>query len=388
MFGYALPFVMLWLFLLDGVGFAFAVCTHCFGNVEGCSGDTANCPLVTTTAANVTALVAATTITVAAILPSKVIRVFPRTVLDTLSAIVTAPKNGVAYDFTGKTAKDIFTAVVRGHTTASLALGALNQLLFAADEEVDVNKISKTMDTIKSMDKAKSFVPVKGGATDGALMYIWAMTEKCVEESSSIVLKAEGEKESSQTSFTAKLGRPGTLSEFVSRLNFWVMVCHATGAANVLMSLPFLEEVVHSLLRKGLDWKVVHELFLIYIEAVEATSKYNLGNIFETGGQDTKMKEAEANVAKYFRGRGGDPHNKGEKKLPWDCAFDSKATTCCTSYNLCNHHPTNAIGADGRCRYLHECDKFLVDADGKKIGTCGSRAHPRVKCDNPKRMGH
>ena len=82
MFRYAIPFVMLWLFLLDGVGFAMAVCTHCFGNVEGCTGDTAQCPLVTTTALNVAALTAATAITVSTILPAKVIRVFPRTVLE------------------------------------------------------------------------------------------------------------------------------------------------------------------------------------------------------------------------------------------------------------------------------------------------------------------
>ena len=392
MFRYTIPFVMLWLFVLDGVGFGVAVCTHCFGNVEGCTGDTAKCPLVTTIASNVAALTTATAITVSTILPAKVIRVFPRAVLDTLSAIVSAPKNGTAYDFAGKTVKQIFNAVIHGHTTTSLALGAMNQLLFDADDEVEVGKISKTMDTVRAMDKSKSFIPEKGGPTDGALLYIWAMTEKCIEEASNIVLKAsEDEKGSGSKTFTAKLGRPISLAEFTSRLSFWVMVCHATGAANVLVALPFLEDVVYSLLRKGMDWKVVHELFLIYLAAVEASPKYNLGNIYDTGGQDTKMKEAEANATKYFRGRGGDPRDKGESppgaKKPWDCAFDPKATQCCTSFNLRNDHPASAIGVDGRCRFIHECDKFLVDDDGKKVGTCGSRLHSRVRCDNPRRMG-
>jgi hypothetical protein len=51
---------------------AESVCQHCFGNVEGCSGTSATCPLITGLATNVTALasIATATFTVAKLLPS------------------------------------------------------------------------------------------------------------------------------------------------------------------------------------------------------------------------------------------------------------------------------------------------------------------------------
>lgn len=391
MLHYALTFVMLWLLLLDVPTTVMAVCTHCFGNVEGCSGDSAKCPLVTTTAKNVAALAATTAgiLSVAVLLPSKVVRAFPRTVLDTLVAIASAPKPGTSFDFTGKTTKQIFDAVMHGHTTANEALMELNRLMLDAADEADVTKIGKTMDTIKTLDKTKSIASGHQGSSDGILLYIWAMTEKCISDMASVVLVPlddDKDKDSTRAALTAKLGRPSSLSDFVSRLNTWVMVCHATGAANILISTPFLEDVVYAHLRKGADWKVVHELFLIYLHAVEATAKYNLANVFETGGQDTKWAEAKESAAKCFR-IGGEKPRSGSSK-PWNCAFDPNATSFCNSYNLMRDHPESSIGSDGRCKFLHKCDKFIVDAAGKKCGKCESTKHGRVKCDNPARMQH
>ena len=86
-------FVMFWLvallFLFDPVG---AVCVHCLGNVPGCGGSD-SCPLMTGVTDNAAALAASasTLVVVAKLLPNKILRVLPRSVLDTIKSMVNKP---------------------------------------------------------------------------------------------------------------------------------------------------------------------------------------------------------------------------------------------------------------------------------------------------------
>jgi hypothetical protein len=95
-------------------------CLHCNGNIPGCTG-TDHCPLVEGVAENVMALTAgaATVMTVAKILPVKVLRVLPRSVLDTIKALYNAPTG--TYDFTGKEVGDVFEAAMHGHVSVAEA---------------------------------------------------------------------------------------------------------------------------------------------------------------------------------------------------------------------------------------------------------------------------
>jgi hypothetical protein len=163
------------------------------------------------------------------------------------------------------------------------------------------------------------------------------------------------------------------------------MILCATGVANTLLVTPFLDEVVYSALSGGKDWKIVHELFLIYLKEVEDNDKYNLGNVYATGGQDVKMKEAEVNAAAYFRGQRGEPAKiDTEVKKPWNCAFDANAKRPCISFNLKQDHPPSALDANGRCKFKHVCDAFIKGEDGKRT-TCGAAGHCRKDCNNPAR---
>ena len=81
------------------------------------------------------------------------------------------------------------------------------------------------------------------------------------------------------------------------------MICHATGICNALIVGKFLEEIVYVMLRKGIDWKVVHEFFLVHLRVVENSPTLTLATVADSGGLDSRMKEAEANAAMYFRTR-------------------------------------------------------------------------------------
>ena len=101
-----------------------------------------------------------------------------------------------------------------------------------------------------------------------------------------------------------------------------------------------------------------------------ASNALSLGNVFASGGQDTKMKEAMAAVAANFRGGQGEPAPKGTTTYAWNCAADGTECKPCISYNLKRDHPFACI-VNGRCKYEHKCDRYVRGADGK-------RTSPRV----------
>ena len=385
----SLPKTMLGILFLLFLTPVNAVCPTCFGNVDGCDGSA--CPLINAVASNVTALAAATSValSVSKVLPIKVRRVFTRNVLDVIHTLVKAPTHTAPFDPAGKPIAEIFKSVVKGLVGADAALIELQTQLLAATEETDITKISKIMDTIKTLTKAGSTAQDCSEAREGILVYLWAMTDQCITESDLAILASEESEGESKNKFKAKLTRPTSLTDFTRRLNIWLMILHATGVANVLMTTPFLEQVVYGELANGLDWKVVHELFLIYLREVDTTPKTDLGSVYNSGKQDTFIRKAHAHAKLYFRSTRGDPagglRQDDGKIYPWNCKCTPSAAKFCTSFNVKADHPARSI-ENGKCIFKHACDRFLVDAQGKRTGDkCGSTAHCRADCDNPNR---
>ena len=361
--------------------FAEAVCVHCHGNVDGCTGS-ASCPLMTGIKNNTAALVAAgvAVLTVSKVLPTRIVRALPRSVLDAIRARYNTPS--AAFDFTGKDEAEVFEAALHGHVSCDEATIWLQKQLMSATTGPTIQKIAKTMDTVKQIAGSRGEV---SQSLEGAHLYIWALTERCAKDTDSISLQAvepDG-KDALRANPQVKVVRPGTMGEFMRRLNIWVMILAATGVANAVLSTQFLDEVVFSLLAAGTDWKVVHELFLIYLKAISDHDNYNLGNVFASGGQDVKMREATANAAANFRGVRGEPAFAFAKAKGWNCACNMSATRTCLSYNLKQDHPTTAIDPEtGKCKFKHACDRYIKGADGKR-GLCGSTEHTRRECNHP-----
>jgi hypothetical protein len=381
----ALGFIIWWVLLVSFVASVAAVprCHVCKDNVLP-EHDSTACPLRDTVTANASAMAAVGTalVVVSDLLPTRVVRALPRTALDALKALVHMPKG--AFDFTGKTIRDVFDAAIHGHVAVEEALVWLHDKLLRASKAEDINKVSKTIDAVKAIS-ATRFAHAR--SMQGAHLYIWALTDKCIKEGEVALLPSAAEGDSTSASaLSAKLVRPLSFAAFMRRLNLWVMIAHATGVDNVLIMTAYLDDVVFVELGKGKDWKVVHELHLIYLRVVDEFEDLNLGNVYASGGQDTKMREAEANASQHFRGTRGEPASGGEAQgKPWNCACNMAADRFCMSFNLKRAHPATSIGSDGKCVYKHACDKFVLDADGKKV-KCGSTAHGRADCDNPRRV--
>ena len=110
-------FVMFLLVLMQGINLVDCVrCLHCKDNIMPDHAP-ADCPLVVVVAANVAAVAAATgtAVSVSKLLPIKIMRLFPKTVLDAIKALHNKPSG--TFDYSGKSISEVFDAAMHGHTS-------------------------------------------------------------------------------------------------------------------------------------------------------------------------------------------------------------------------------------------------------------------------------
>jgi len=381
----------------------YAACLHCGGNAPGCGG-TDTCPLVVDPIENAKALVATAVgvITVVKLLPAKVLRCLPKATLETVKAIATYRTAPTVYDFSTKKAKDlgqVMQDTLDGRVTVNETLTWSTKLMFElktdgspALEDAVVMRIKAMQETIRHVSSTKGIITDKNSMLDGVHLYIWALTDKCSQVSETVVLHAleNDDKDAKGTGGQAKVVRPSSHTEFSRRLNLWILLLHATGVASVLITTPFLEDVVYSTLAQGVEWTVVHELFVVYLQYVANNTAVTLQTVFATGGQDVKFREAEANARLFFRTGGEKPQKikeSGDKAKAWNCECTGSKNKKCISFNLKQNHPAGSLDGSGKCTFIHACDRFLVGEDGKPTNNqCGGN-HPRPDCTNAKRVG-
>ena len=390
-----LHFVVLWLMIIH-IPFAKGVCHNCFGAAQGCGGETGACPWVIGVAANVAAIGAASggALTLLALLPSKIVRLFPKAALDVLSSVAARdPTN--SFDPDGKTATEIVNAVKFGHFSKVDAILHFTEEIGEVDDNDDQAgiKIKKLEAAIKSVESVTGSSAVSPGINEGCLLYILSRLSKTICNTQNGATSfdlcvdvdgKEGDSTKGSQSFSATLSRPQSFEQLVSLLNLYVMVSHAVGAANVIGMTTFLDEVVYEPVRMGvLPWPIAFECMILYLRMLETHgSTYILSTIVHAcGGIDAIRLEASSIAhqrynSAFFRTLGGKP---GIVKTPLDgsTTFDGKvkgdnptSTKPCASWNLDKKHLARHVDSDGKCRFKHGmCDQYVTDKGPS--GICG-----------------
>ena len=158
-------------------------------------------------------------------------------------------------------------------------------------------------------------------------------------------------------------------------LNHFCVVSIATGSANAMALLPFLDEVVWEPLRLGLVPRpVAFESLLLYLTMLEDTPGYHLSSIVvQAGGMDVKRQEAVAMAeglyaAECFRTHGGKPSGgapRGSKdpEAPYvgTVKGNPDAKKCCYAYNHGVAHLNKHVGPNGLCHFKHVCQRCPGD---------------------------
>jgi hypothetical protein len=165
------------------------------------------------------------------------------------------------------------------------------------------------------------------------------------------------------------------------------LICQATGVGNALLTNAFVLKVVHEQMAfQSLSWQEAHELFLVYLEAVEVSplsgNELTLANVYESGGQDMYRERAAQRAKDNFK-VGKQPPDEGGQQIfrKWNGSFTGSAKPCLT-FNLGRKdHPAGALDDRGCCKFAHKCDHWVSDKGAG--GICGSTRHKRGDCDNP-----
>jgi hypothetical protein len=392
-------------------------CMSCHDGVPGCAGGSA-CPFFATPIINNDILSSAggthtsatgtvtTLIVCATILPRAISRFLTRGVLDFFKSVARRAAPGVPVAVADLNSAEIVEAVRGGRVEIADAVSEILSRLPTATA-AEGTRLTTIVSALGQLDKLGSHTSGAGTAANGelwgAFTYAWTQAGRVVLFSSESMVQAGQSADDGETSAAAtterkamkaaKILRPRSVHEFYHMLSVWQMICQAVALANSLATGAFLEQVVHEQVAKNdLTWQEAHELFLVYLEAVEtapAGSNLTLANVYASGGHDMYRERAKMRAKDMFKGQPTrDPQDifRGDK-----CVYigQTSSGSPCTTFNLGkpnDQHPRQALDATGRCKYAHRCDQWVTEQpDGTKGGICGSWKHCRKHCDNPKK---
>ena len=384
---------MFWLLLLAQCAPVSAVtCRSCFDGIEGCAGGAA-CLFATRTAANLAALSVAggAAINIVSLLPASYVRHLPTQVLRTLAAIARVPAAAGPPDMGAMTLNELQESLTGGRIDSTMYKAELSaRLADNGTAQAQVARISAMLMAGQSQNPTSNLRSIEGINSYGVLGYLVAAASLIVNSGkrtySAGATVAGGQSSSSGTSLSIRVPTSG--SQFSELLMVWQTLAHAVGAANILATVPFVQQVVwDGISTLGLLWEQAYCLFIIYLEAIEdSQGVLNLANVFAAGAQDTRLKAANQRYADTFGCRPCDEQDdqdkeKGTTAKKWNGKDSPNATKVCKTYNFKDaEHPKQHLYKDGTCKFRHVCMHWVT---GKGAGGMCEQNHPKYSCTNP-----
>ena len=367
-------------------------CNSCFDGIEGCAGGDA-CLFATRTAANLAALTAVggAAINVASLLPAAYVRHLPTQILRTLAAIARVPAGDAPPDVGAMTLNELTEALTGGRIDLTMYKGELSaRLADPATAAAQVSRISAMLMACQSQTAGTTTRSIDGISSYGALGYLVAVASLIVNSGKRTYSAgtAAGSSSSSGSSSSLSIRVPTSGSQFSEMLMVWQTLAHAVGAANILATVPFLQQVVwDGISTLGLLWEEAYCLFIIYIEAIEdSQGVLNLANVFAAGAQDTRIKAAKQRHTQVFGPcKSCDDEDKDKDKdkgaKKWNHRCSPNANSICKTFNFKDaEHPAQHLYKDGTCKFRHVCNHWV---NGKGPGGMCEQDHPKWKCNNP-----
>ena len=375
---------------------AAVTCQTCFDQVAGCAGGAA-CIFLTQAAGNLAALAAgaAGIVSVANMLPVHYLKQLPSSVVRTLTVIARRPLNGAPPDVGAMGLPELQDAYDQGTIDSGTLRSELSARLTDPNTAAGVvTRISALINNAANAPAGSTLnlsAGIGGINTVGAISYLVAVASLITKQGATTYsVGASGTVSTGTNSHTIKINTPSSLAGFAELLMVWQTLGHATGAANVLATSRFLQEVVWDAMKfLDLDWQTTYCLFLIYIEAIEhSAGLLHLGNIFTAGGShDTRQGAARMRRAVLFPVAARPGPAAGEEPpvatagKKWNDKDSPNASRICHTFNFKDaKHPPKHLYSDGCCKFKHVCMQWVSDKG--TAGVCEGN-HPKYECKNP-----
>jgi len=389
---------MLLFFCIIGVVDA-VTCHTCKDFISGCAGGAA-CPFLTKTVENVAGLAAGTAgaIVLRQLIPPHLMSVFPRPTIERLCHLVQQIGRSGVFDPNGRTFTEIYSAFINGKIGKPDATSALLTIL--ADVNLSEAMRASVAATLSALAAAPAVSIVgtnEAGELVGPMRFIVASILKYLMAKVNVIaLGGTSNASSSKSLNEITLTPPRTEETFYEMLTLFILFCHALGAADVLLTTVFIDQVVHEKQRRfNYSWMMAYCLFITYLKAVDdSTTGATLANIHSDGGLDSHTDEAVAlgtdsygitfrkqRQAGVARVREVDSEGKDVGKVKvWNKKDSPRANKACISHNRGTAHPQQSLKPDGTCKYKHVCFHWISGAG--KDAICGSKDHVVDDCDH------
>ncbi len=292
--------------LLLNLPATYAVCSTCRGAVDGCAGG-ASCPCLTTVAANAAVVVATATtgaISIAALLPSDLIRAFPRNVLEKIRRLARLPPPGTSFEFDPATTTvvSLRAALAQGLIDGSEARSMMSAIVAAAQED-QMTRLIAGCKLLSSELESDSLNPIDdlGGLHAFVLktIFLHVLSTRAPIGSSS---STSGQ---SRASLGTEKWYPapevaGIAVPLIIHLRMLFM--HACGLAHVHASSPFFDKVIFATVStRGYSFVEAFELLVTYLTVLdERPPGITMGNVWDNGAQNTLFRRSQDAVARRW----------------------------------------------------------------------------------------
>ena len=332
----------------------------------------------------------------------KILRLFPRSVLESISAL--SVRTLEVFDPTGKPISEILSAVKHGRFTREDAIAHMAERGAALAANANAAEYRQIEFAVKALEATQTTLSNTSSSAEGALLYVLFKLSSafCGKSATAVYLDcgtsdgSPGSSSSSAKSFSAQLVRPTSEASMFSLLNMFIAVSHSTGLANVLALTAFLEDVVYEPLRAGIIvWPVAFECMIIYLRMLEShnSASYNLSTIYHSaGGIDAVRAEAtraahllypaslfRSHVANPSLSRSDGDSDPGNAVYTGEVHADTSTSQMgCVAWNRGSEHLVKHVHPSGTCKFRHACNNWVTDKGPR--GQCLGN-HTADMCD-------
>ena len=343
------------LFWVSLPGVQGVTCYTCCDQISGCTGGDA-CPLLTTVTANAAAIVATgvAAMSVDRLLPREWIRHLSSEVLRTLQAIARAPTGAEAPDITSLDLQGLMAAYQQGQFDIDSVRAEISARVADPNTSAaNVTRLNALSSSLKDAVPMTTGRMIPGAQTVGALTFLLAVASHIVKDAGTSYTFSDGGTSSQYDSKSdSRRGRSISIKlvsdfrEFSEILHVWQGLLHALGVSNVLTTTRFLQDVVHSSMgRLQLTWQQGYCMLLVYIEEIEKfPTTLNIGNVYASGSQDTRLAEARLRATQLFKTKPKlePPGTKEDgEEVVWNGKDTPSAEKCCYTFNLSSFKKLN-----------------------------------------------
>ena len=397
-----------------------AVCPHCSGNADGCTfGSDGRCPAGEGIAFNAALLagiamagVGTKVLSFLGLIKPRFLRAFPPAALNVISSLAKKPEKGVAFVHTINTKDaEVKQAISTGQYSFEAASFRYSELADSLDPDNEgdaklLKKIDRSLASLK-FHKETALHISSSNSTDlsGSRTYILARASTWVMEEGlrcKVCMTNGSDISSASTSlFTSKLQRPTTFEECSEILNLNMLFSAVLGVCAATVTAQFYEYVIYDTIRaQGKPWQVAFELLVIlYARIEDSGGSLTVESVYNEACLNSVLDEAcrnalhyYPNVSGFFRPPGGNPGangginpNDASTTVKYNGKGSDKGRPCGT-WNRGEEHKPEELRADGTCKRMHVCNKWISSAGpyGRCLGPhIALRCTHADKCDEP-----